>query len=92
MSTQNPLHNIGFVVVLRRMLAPKNLCIIIVVLLLLCKVSLECKIIFNITSTYITSVICSNVSFLARTISLDVAHAMAMVALNIRGATGGNVG
>jgi hypothetical protein len=52
-------------------------------------ISLKRKIIFNITSTYITSIISGNVEFLAGTIALKVAYSMTMVALNIRGATGG---
>jgi hypothetical protein len=54
-----------------------------------CIVSLKYKIIFNITSTYITSVICGNVGFLVGTIMLEVAYSMTTVALNIKGATGG---
>jgi hypothetical protein len=69
------------------MLTPKDIGIIIVKVT--CIVSLKCKIIFNITSTYITSVICGNVGFLAGTIMLDVAYSMTMVSLNIKGATGG---
>jgi hypothetical protein len=69
------------------MLTPKDLGIIIVKVS--CIVSLKCKIIFNITSTYITSVICGNVGFLARAIALEVAYSMTMVALNIGGATSG---
>jgi hypothetical protein len=84
---QNPLHYIGFGVVLLRMLTPKDLGIIIIKVT--CIVSLKCKIIFNITSTYITSVICGNVGFLAGTIMLEVAYSMTTVALNIGGATGG---
>jgi hypothetical protein len=87
LSTQNPLHHIGFGAVLLRMLTPKDLGIIIVKVT--CIVSLKCKIIFNITSIYITSVICGNVGFLAGTIALEVANSMTTVALNIRGATGG---
>jgi hypothetical protein len=87
LSTQNPLHHIGFGVVLLRILTPKDLGIVIVKVT--CIVSLKCKIIFNITSTYITSVIYGNVGFLAGTIALEVAYSMTTVALNIRGATGG---
>jgi hypothetical protein len=87
LSTQNPLHHIGFGVVLLRMLTPKDLGIVIVNVT--CIVSLKCKIIFNVTSTYITSVICGNVAFLVGTIMLEVAYSMTMVALNIRGAIGG---
>jgi hypothetical protein len=87
LSTQNLLHNIGFGAVILCMLTPKNLSIIIVQLT--CIVSLKCKIIFNITSTYITSIIYSNIGFLAGTITLEVACSMIMVALNIRGATDG---
>jgi hypothetical protein len=87
LSTQNPLHHIGFGVVLLRMLTPKDLSIVIVEVT--CIVSLKCKITFNITSTYITSVICGNVGFLDGTITLEVAYSMTMVALNIGGATGG---
>jgi hypothetical protein len=87
LSTQNLLHHIGFGVVLLRMLTPKDLDIVIVKVT--CIVSLKCKIIFNITSTYITSIICGNVGFLAGTITLEVAYSMTMVALNIGGAIGG---
>jgi hypothetical protein len=66
---------------------PKDLCIIIVKVT--CIVSLKCKIIFNITSTYLTSIIYGNVGFLAGTITLEVAYSMTTVALNIEGATGG---
>jgi hypothetical protein len=69
------------------MLTLKDLGIVIVKVT--CIVSLKCKIIFNITSTYITSVIYDNVGFLAGTIALEVAYSMTTVALNIRGATGG---
>jgi hypothetical protein len=69
------------------MLTPKDIDIIIVKVT--CIVSLKCKIIFNITSTYITYVIYGNVGFLARTIALEVAYSMTTVALNIGGATGG---
>jgi hypothetical protein len=68
------------------MLTPKDFGIIIVKVT--CIVSLKCKIIFNITSTYIT-VICGNVGFLAETITLEVAYSMTTVSLNIGGATGG---
>jgi hypothetical protein len=67
------------------MLTPKDLSIVIVKVT--CIVSLKCKIIFNITNTYITFVICGNVAFLTGTIMLEVAYSMTMVALNIRGAT-----
>jgi hypothetical protein len=69
------------------MVTPKDLSIVIIKVT--CNVSLKCKIIFNITSTYITSVICGNVGFLARRIALEVAYSMTTVALNIGGATGG---
>jgi hypothetical protein len=69
------------------MLTLKDIGIIIVKVS--CIVSLKCKIIFNITSTYRTSVICGNVGFLAGTIALEVAYSMTMVALNIGGATSG---
>jgi hypothetical protein len=69
------------------MLTPKDLGIVIVKVT--CIVSLKCKIIFNVTSTYITSVICGNVGFFAGTIALEVAYSMTTVALNIVGATGG---
>jgi hypothetical protein len=69
------------------MLTLKDLGIIIVKVTRI--ISLKCKIIFNITSTYITSVICGNIGFFARTIALEVAYSMTMVVLNIRGATGG---
>jgi hypothetical protein len=69
------------------MLTPKDLGIIIIKVT--CIASLKCKIIFNINSTYITSVICGNVGFLAGTIALEVAYSMTTVALNIRGVTGG---
>jgi hypothetical protein len=65
LSTQNPLHHIGFGAVLLRMLTPKDLGIIIVKVT--CTISLKCKIIFNITSTYITSIISGNVGFRAGT-------------------------
>jgi hypothetical protein len=87
LSTQNPLHHIGFGAVLLGMLTPKDLGIVIVKVT--CTVSLKCKIIFNITSTYITSVICGNAGFLVGTITLEVAYSMTMVTLNIGGATGG---
>jgi hypothetical protein len=87
LSTQNPPDHIGFGVVLLRMLTPKDIGIIIVKVS--CIVSLKCKIIFNITSTYITSIICGNIGFLAGTIVLEVAYSMTTVALNIRGATSG---
>jgi hypothetical protein len=88
LSIQNPLHHIGFGVVLHRMLTPKDLGIVIVKVT--CIISFKCKIIFNITSTYITSLISGNVGFLAGTITLEVAYSMTTVALNIRG-TGGVV-
>jgi hypothetical protein len=69
------------------MLTPKDLGIIIVKVTRI--VSLKCKIIFNITSAYITSVIYGNVGYLVGTIVLEVAYSMTMVALNIEGATGG---
>jgi hypothetical protein len=69
------------------MLTLKDIGIIIVKVS--CIVSLKCKIIFNITSTYRTSIICGNVAFLAGTIALEVAYSMTMVALNIGGATSG---
>jgi hypothetical protein len=69
------------------MLTPKYLGIIIVKVIGI--VSLKCKIIFIITSTYITSIICGNVGFLTGTIMLEVAYSMTMVSLNIGGATGG---
>jgi hypothetical protein len=87
LSTQNLLRHIGFGAILLRMLTPKDLGIIIIKVT--CIVSLKCKIIFNITSTYITSIVCGNVGFLAGTITLEVAYSMTMVALNIGGATGG---
>ncbi len=68
------------------MLTPKDLGIIIVKVT--CIISLKCKIIFNITSTYITSVISGNVGFLAGTIALQAAYSMIAVALNIGGVTG----
>jgi hypothetical protein len=87
LSIQNPLHHVGFGVVLLHLLNPKDLGIIIVKVT--CIVSLKCKIIFNNTSTYITSIIYGNVEFLAGTIALEVAYSMTTVALNIGGATGG---
>jgi hypothetical protein len=69
------------------MLTPKDLDIIIIKVT--CIVSLKCKIIFNITSTYITSVIYGNVGFLAGTIALEVAYSMTTMSLNISGVTGG---
>jgi hypothetical protein len=69
------------------MLTPKDISIIIVKVT--CIVSLKCKIIFNITSTSITSVICGNVGFLAGSITLEVAYSMTTVALNIKDATSG---
>jgi hypothetical protein len=84
LGTQNLLHHIGFRAVLLRLLIPKDLGIVII--MVTCIVSLKCKIIFNITSTYITSVICGNVGLLAGTIALEVAYSMTMVALNIGGA------
>jgi hypothetical protein len=56
------------------MLTPKDLSIIIIKVT--CIVSFKCKIIFTITSTYITSVICGNVGFLTGTIALEVAYSM----------------
>jgi hypothetical protein len=87
LSTQNLLHHIGFDVVLLRMLTPKDLGIVIVKVT--CIVSLKYKIIFNITSTYITYAICGNVGFFAGTIALEVAYSMRTVTFNIGGATGG---
>jgi hypothetical protein len=69
------------------MLTSKDLGIVIVKVT--CIISLKCKIVFNITSTYITSIISGNVGFLAGTITLEVAYSMTTVALNIGGATGG---
>jgi hypothetical protein len=69
------------------MLTPKDLNIVIVKVT--CIASLKCKIIFNITNTYITPVIYGNVAFLDGTITLEVAYSMTTVALNIGGATGG---
>jgi hypothetical protein len=69
------------------MLTPKDLDIIIIKVTFIDR--LKCEIIFNITSTYITSVICGNVGFLAGTITLEVAYFMTTVALNIGGATDG---
>jgi hypothetical protein len=69
------------------MLTPKDLGIIIIKVTYI--ISLKCKIIFNITSTYITSIIYGNVGFLAGTIALEVAYSMTMVALNIGGVTDG---
>jgi hypothetical protein len=69
------------------MLTPKDLGIVIIKVTYI--VSLKCKIIFNITSTYITSVICGNVGLLDGTIALEVAYSMTTVALNIGGVTGG---
>jgi ribosomal protein S27E len=86
LSTQKLLHHIGFGVVLLRMLTPKDLSIVIVKVT--CIVSLKYKIIFNITSTYITSVICGNVGFLAEAIALEVAYSMTTVTLNIGGVAG----
>jgi hypothetical protein len=81
------LHHIGFGAVLLRTLTPKDFGIVIVKVT--CIVSLKCKIIFNITSTYITSVIYGNIGFLARAITLEVAYSMTTMSLNIGGATGG---
>jgi hypothetical protein len=69
------------------MLTPEDLGIVIVKVTSI--VSLKCKIIFNITSTYITSIIYGNVGFLAGTIALELAYSMTTVALNILGATSG---
>jgi hypothetical protein len=69
------------------MLSPKDLGIVIVKVTYI--ISLKCKIIFNISSTYITLIIYGNVGFLAGTIALEVAYSMITVALNIGGATGG---
>jgi hypothetical protein len=87
LSTQNLLHHIGFGDVLLRMLTPKDLGIVIVKVTY--SISLKCKIIFNITSTCITSIISGNVRFLAGTIALEVEYSMTTVALNIGGTTGG---
>jgi hypothetical protein len=92
MSTQNLVHNIGFSVVLGRMLAPKDLCAVSVVGAIPCMVSLKCKIIFIITSTYIISISYRNIEFLAGIVSLEVVNAMATVALNVRCATSRNSG
>jgi hypothetical protein len=73
MGAQDPLDDIGLSVLLGCMLAPKDLCIIVVIH----------KIIFSITSTYITSVRRSNVGFLAGTVSLEVVNTMAIVILNV---------
>jgi hypothetical protein len=81
LSTQNLLHHIGFGVVLLCMLTRKDIGIVIVKVT--CIISLKCKIIFNITSTYITSIISGNVGFFAGTIALEVAYSMITVALNI---------
>jgi hypothetical protein len=81
------MHHIGLGVVLLRMLTPNDLGIVIIKVTNI--VSLKCKIIFSITSTYITSVICGNVGFLAGTIALEVAYSVTTVALNIIGATDG---
>jgi hypothetical protein len=62
------------------MLTPKDLDIVIVKVT--CIISLKCKIIFNITSTYITSIIRGNVGFLARTIALEVAYSMTTAVLD----------
>jgi hypothetical protein len=69
------------------MLTPKDLGIIIVKVTYI--ISLKCKIIFNNTSTYTTSIISGNVGFLAGTIALEVAYSMTTAALNIGGTTGG---
>jgi hypothetical protein len=69
------------------MLTPKDLGIIIIKVTSI--ISLKCKIIFNITSTYIISIISDNVEFLAGIIALEVAYSMTTMALNIGGATGG---
>jgi hypothetical protein len=69
------------------MLTPKDLGIVVVKVT--CIISLKCKIIFNITSTNITSIISGNVGFLAGTIALEVAYYMTTMALNIGGTTGG---
>jgi hypothetical protein len=81
--TQNLLHNIGFSAVFHRMFAPKNCCVVIIQIP--CIVSLKCKIILIITSTYITSFIHRNVGFLAGAVSLKVAYSMTTVALDLRG-------
>jgi hypothetical protein len=69
------------------MLTTKDIGIVIVKVSYI--ISLKCKIIFNITSTYKTSIISGNVGFLAGTIELEVAYSMTTVALNIRGAISG---
>jgi hypothetical protein len=69
------------------MITPKDLGIIIIKVTFI--ISLKCKIVFNITSTYITSIISGNVGFLAGTITLEVAYSMTTVALNIGGVTSG---
>jgi hypothetical protein len=69
------------------MFAPKNRCVVIIQIP--CIVKLKCKIILIITSTYITSIICINVGFLAGAISLKVAYSITTVALDVRGVTGG---
>jgi hypothetical protein len=69
------------------MLTPKGLNVVIIKVTRI--VSLKCKIILNITSTYITFIIYGNVGFLTGTIVLEVAYSMRTVALNIEGATGG---
>jgi hypothetical protein len=63
------------------MLTPKDLGIIIVKVTSI--ISFKCKIVFDITGTYITSIIGGNVGFLAGTITLEVAYSMTTVALNI---------
>jgi hypothetical protein len=69
------------------MITPKDLGIIIIKVTFI--ISLKCKIVFNITSTYITSIISGNVGFLTGTITLEVAYSMTTVALNIGGVTSG---
>jgi hypothetical protein len=69
------------------MLTPNDLGIIIIKVT--CIISLKCKITFNITSTYITSIISGNVGFLAGTITLEMAYSMTTVSLNIGRTTGG---
>jgi hypothetical protein len=69
------------------MLTPKGLGIVIIKVT--CIISLKFKIIFNITSTYITSIISVNVGFLAGTIALEVAYLTTMVVVNIEGTTDG---
>jgi hypothetical protein len=74
------------------MLALKDLCIVIVIREITCMISLKCKIIFIITSCYISSIIYSNVGFLAGEVMLEVANAKATVTLNVKYVTGRNGG